>query len=81
MRDFGDYLRAYSAYVAASLGWGKALTIALVWLAGMFAPLALKRLVEFPSRVAVTWMIVGRCLATSLRLTKCGNTTALRLQA
>jgi hypothetical protein len=40
MRDFGEYLRAYWAYVSSNLGWGKALMIALVWLAGMFAPLA-----------------------------------------
>lgn len=30
MRDFGEYLRAYWAYVLANLGWGKALSIALV---------------------------------------------------
>ena len=49
MRDFGEYLRAYRAYVSANLGWGKALTVALVWLAGMFAPLAAKTLVELPN--------------------------------
>jgi hypothetical protein len=58
MRDFVEYLRAYRAYVSANLGWGKALRFALVWLAGMFAPLASKTLVELPNWVAVTWMIV-----------------------
>ena len=57
MRDFGEYLRAYRAYVSANLGWGKALTVALVWLAGMFAPLAAKTLVELPNWLAITWMI------------------------
>jgi hypothetical protein len=41
MRDFVEYLRAYRAYVSANLGWGKALRFALVWLAGMFAPLVM----------------------------------------
>jgi hypothetical protein len=27
MRDLGEYLRAYVAYVSANLGWGKALTV------------------------------------------------------
>ena len=57
MRDFGEYLRAYRAYVLANLGWGKALGVALVWLSGMFAPLLLKALLEFPNWVAMTWMI------------------------
>jgi hypothetical protein len=57
MRDFAEYLRAYRAYVLANLGWAKALGAALVWLAGMFAPLLLKALMEFPSWVAITWMI------------------------
>src|SRR5262249_18259450 len=46
MRDFVEYLRAYRAYVSANLGWGKALRFVLVWLAGMFAPLASKTLLE-----------------------------------
>ena len=46
MRDFGEYLRAYRAYVSANLGWGKALMGALTWLAGMFAPLWAKTLVR-----------------------------------
>ena len=58
MRDFVEYLRAYRAYVSANLGWGKALRFVLVWLAGMFAPLASKTLLELPNWVAVTWMIV-----------------------
>ena len=58
MRDFVEYLRAYRAYVSANPGWSKALRFALVWLAGMFAPLASKTLLELPNWVAVTWMIV-----------------------
>ena len=54
MRDFVEYLRAYRAYVSANLGWGKALRFALVWLAGMFAPLASKTLLELPNWVAAT---------------------------
>ena len=57
MRDFGEYLRAYRAYVSTHLGWGKALMLALVWLARMFAPLAAKTLVELPNSVAISWMI------------------------
>jgi hypothetical protein len=33
MRDFGEYLRAYRAYVSANLGWRKALMGAFAWLA------------------------------------------------
>ena len=57
MRDVGEYLRAYRAYVAAKLGWRKAFTAALGWLAGMFAPLIARTFVEFPTWLAVTWMI------------------------
>jgi len=57
MQDCVEYLRAYRAYVSANLGWGKALSVALVWLAGMFAPLIAKMLVEFPNWLAITWMI------------------------
>jgi sterol desaturase/sphingolipid hydroxylase (fatty acid hydroxylase superfamily) len=57
MRDFGEYLRAYRAYVSANLGWRKALMGALVWLAGMFAPLWAKAFVQLPTWVAMTWMI------------------------
>jgi hypothetical protein len=57
MRDFGQYLRAYWDYVSTSLGWGRALMVALVWLAGMFAPLGAKMLLQFPNWVAITWMI------------------------
>jgi hypothetical protein len=57
MRDFGEYLRAYLAYVSANLGWGKALGFALVWVAGMFAPVAAKTLVELPGWLVIIWMI------------------------
>jgi len=62
MRDFGEYSRAYWAYVLANLGWGKALSVALVWLAGMFAPLVAKTLLELPNWMAMTWMIVWAVL-------------------
>ena len=57
MRDIGEYLRAYWAYVAANLGWGKAIKFVLVWLAGMFLPLGLRTLVQLPDWLAITWMI------------------------
>ena len=58
MRDFGEYLRAYRAYVSASLGWGKALRAVLLWLAGLLIPFIAKtlELVTLPSWVAITWM-------------------------
>jgi hypothetical protein len=62
MRDLGEYLRAYRAYVSANLGWGKALSVVLVWLAGMFAPLVAKTLLELPNWAAMTWMIVWAVL-------------------
>ena len=65
MRDFGEYLRAYRAYVLANLGWGKALSVALVSLAGMFAPLVAKTLFELPNWAAMTWMIVWALLGSS----------------
>jgi hypothetical protein len=49
MQDFGEYLRAYRHYVSTNLGWGKALKFALVWLAGMFAPLVTKTFFELPN--------------------------------
>ena len=57
MRDLGEYLRAYRVYVSAKLGWGKALLVALVWLAGIFAPLAASTLVQVPTWMAIAWMI------------------------
>ena len=62
MRDLGEYLRAYRAYVSGNLGWRKALTVALVWLAGMFAPLGARMLVELPNWIAITWMVGWACL-------------------
>jgi hypothetical protein len=57
MRDVGEYLRAYVAYVSANLGWGKALRFVLAWLAGMFVPLAARTLVQLPEWVAMAWMV------------------------
>jgi hypothetical protein len=48
---------AYRAYISANLGWRKALMGTLVWLAGMFAPLWAKALVQLPTWVAMRWMI------------------------
>jgi len=62
MRDFSEYLRAYRGYVLANLGWSKALSIAVVWLAGMFAPLAVRTLLELPNWLAISWMIVWAML-------------------
>jgi hypothetical protein len=81
MRDLGEYLRAYVAYVSANLGWGKALKFVLVWLAGMFLPLAARALVQLPEWMGMTWMMVRRFLAISSHLTECGNTTVRRLRA
>ena len=79
MRDLGEYLRAYVAFVSANLGWGKALRFVLVWLAGMFVPLAAGTLVQLPQWVAMTWM-VGWALLGYI-FAPCGNTTVRRLQA
>ena len=49
MRDFVEYLQAYRAYISANLGWGKMLRFALVWLAGMFVPLAAKTFLKLPN--------------------------------
>ena len=57
MRDIGEYLRAYRSYVAANPGWGKALLIALGWIAGMFVPHSLRTFVELPGWLAISWMI------------------------
>lgn len=57
MRDLVDYLRAYWAYLSNHLGWGKALKVAVLWLAGMFAPLAAKAFIELPNWAAMAWMI------------------------
>jgi len=62
MRDIPEYLRAYRVYVATKLGWGKAFGFALVWLAVMFIPLGLRALVQFPTWVAITWMIIWASL-------------------
>jgi hypothetical protein len=58
MRDFGEYLRAYRAYVSACLGWSKALSGVLLWLAGLLIPFVAKTLdlVTLPPWVAITWM-------------------------
>ena len=64
MRDLGEYLRTYWAYVSTSPGWAKALLGAIVWLAGMFAPLGARTLVlvDLPSWFMISWMLVWAIL-------------------
>jgi pimeloyl-ACP methyl ester carboxylesterase len=64
MRDFGEYLRAYWAYISTGLGWVKALLGGIVWLAGMFAPLGAKALifVNLPTWLVVPWMLAWAIL-------------------
>jgi len=57
MRDLRDYLRAYWAYFSTS-GWLAPSLRGLIWLAGMFAPLGARAVVELPSSVTIPWMIV-----------------------
>ncbi|MBX9825951.1 MAG: hypothetical protein K2Y27_13265 [Xanthobacteraceae bacterium] len=57
MRDIGEYLRAYRAYVSASHGWAKALIVALVWIAGMFVPHAARTFVQLPGWLPFIWMV------------------------
>jgi hypothetical protein len=78
MRDIGEYLRAYRTYVSASHGWAKAIMLALAWIAGMFVPLAARTFVELPNWLAITWMVSWALLGYILRLTECGNITALK---
>ena len=57
MRDIGHYLRDYWAYCSTRRGCGRVLVLALVWLAGMFAPLGVGKLVELPYWLAISWML------------------------
>jgi hypothetical protein len=57
MKDLGEYLRAYWTHVSTNVGWGKALSFALLWLAGMFVPLGARTLVQLPDWLAITWMV------------------------
>ncbi len=58
MRDLGEYLRAYRAYISANVGWGKALVVIFIWLAGIFAPLGVKTFIfELPNWLAFGWMV------------------------
>src|SRR5438477_7117885 len=68
MRDLHEYLRAYWTYVSTNLGWGKAVRFALVWLAGMFAPLGVKTPVEFPLWMAITWMVGWSLIGYALQI-------------
>jgi hypothetical protein len=56
MHDFGEYLRAYWAYVSTSLGLGKALAVALMWVAGIFIPLGAKTFLQLPRWSMLAWM-------------------------
>jgi hypothetical protein len=58
MRDLGEYLRAYRAYISANVGWWKALIVILTWLSGIFAPLGISTFVfDLPNWIAFTWMV------------------------
>jgi hypothetical protein len=57
MRDIGHYLQDYWAYCSSRRGCGRALVLALVWLAGMFAPLGIRTLMELPNWLAISWML------------------------
>ena len=54
VREFHEYLRAPRAYVSASLGWGRAVMAAFLWLA---AALVLRAIVELPTWIAIAWMV------------------------
>jgi hypothetical protein len=41
-QDLVQYLRAHRNYVSANLGWASLARLAVVWLAGMCIPLAVK---------------------------------------
>lgn len=57
VKELGEYLRAYRAYVSANLGWRKALLMMLGWVAGIFAPLIVSSyLFELPRWLAFGWM-------------------------
>jgi hypothetical protein len=56
VQDLREYLRAYRDYVAANVGWGKALGGALLWLAGLFAPLGARTVVQLPDWLPFAWM-------------------------
>jgi hypothetical protein len=63
MRDLIEYLRAYQAYVSANIGWGKAVLVMLVWLAGIFAPLGIRTFVlDLPDWLAIGWMAAWSAL-------------------
>jgi hypothetical protein len=57
MRDLGEYLRAYSAYVSANLGWGKALRFAPVNQIEN-SPAAFRRLLNLDRRLIPKLLVV-----------------------
>jgi hypothetical protein len=63
LRDLPEYLRAFWAYVSTGLGLIRALAIVLVWLAGMFAPVAIRTFAEFPNWIGLTWMLAYSLLS------------------
>jgi hypothetical protein len=63
MRDVGEYLQAYRTYVFANLGWRKALMSAVLWLAGMFAPIWAKPFVQLPTWAMIVWMVAWALLS------------------
>jgi len=57
MQDLREYLRAYWTHVSTNVGWAKAVSLALLWLAGMFVPLGARTLLQLPDWLAITWMV------------------------
>jgi len=56
MHDFREYLRAYWVYVSTSVGLGKASAVALMWVAGIFVPLAVNTFFPLPVWLRLAWM-------------------------
>lgn len=62
MQDLVEYLQAYRNYISANLGWASLARLAVVWLAGMCIPLAVKTWVPLPTWGAAIWMIAWALL-------------------
>jgi len=56
IHDFREYLRAYWVYVSTSVGLGKASAVALMWVAGIFVPLAVNTFFPLPVWLRLAWM-------------------------
>jgi len=56
MNDFREYLRAYWVYVSTSVGLGNASAVALMWVAGIFVPLAVNTFLPLPVWLRLAWV-------------------------